>query len=149
MTEFHCDAGLDLVAALADELAANARRRNITLDWSAAELEFTSQLLELKDRESVLQKLWAASSSDAKVAVKLSNELRQTQKDIQQVLGKIPVDAPAVRSQTSQRASMAANKRWDRVRDQEAAQAAQAEETAESAAGSPRQWTLRPVPEVS
>lgn len=130
-----------LLDALDAEMAENGRRRGITLSWSAADVELRDQLADLKDKEVRLQEMWHAAT-DPKIAVKLSNELRQCKTAIQRILGTLKLDVPRPKSHTSVRASNAANRRWDIERERNAAIG----ET-RNAQPAPTTFTLQPVEE--
>lgn len=107
---------------LNDELAANGKARGVTLSWSAREEQLLEQLAETLTRRGQIAKLYEAAladGSDPKLIISLSQEERQLRRAAVLLLDALETDVPAPESVTTTKAKMAANKRWEIVREKE------------------------------
>ena len=118
----HCAEALALLAALNAEAAENAEARGEPAladgedDWSAAERTILEMIADSVDRKVELAGLYGAAE-DVGLKVKLSGELRLLEANVARLLKQINTDLPPEPSLTSQKASDAAKRRWDRDRN--------------------------------
>lgn len=116
----HCAAAQRILAALDNELQENAKRRGKSLSWSAGDIELRNMLADSVDRRERIQGVYD-STTDAKVLVKLSCELRQLETKIARLLATIKTDVPQPETLTTVKARNAINTRWQRERERNAA----------------------------
>jgi GAF domain-containing protein len=111
------------LAALDAELAANGQARGVELYWSPRELDLLESLGASIDRRVELAALYAKAlkaGDDDRLVIQLSAEMRQLDKQVSATYKDIETDAPQQQeSLTTQKNRMAANTRWQRVREQE------------------------------
>jgi hypothetical protein len=119
MGQRHCVEAKRVVTNLEAELAAAGQARGETLVWSAADRELIDMLVRDIDRRGGLRRRYAATR-DAKMAVKLSNELRQIDTAIMRLLNAIRTDVPQPESLVTLKNRRAANVRWQRERERNA-----------------------------
>ncbi len=109
------------------ELAANGKARGVTLSWSPRELELLDQLADTITRRCQIAKLYDKALTDAdepKLVIALSQEERQLRRAAVVLMNDLETDVPEPESTTTAKARMAANQRWQRVREQEEGRAA-------------------------
>lgn len=90
-----------------------AKRGHSEIRWDHVETQQREQLADLVDRGQEMKVLFDAAEDPA-LKVKISNELRQIDKAIGNLVAAIKVDAEPAPSVTSIKARKAANARWDR-----------------------------------
>ena len=105
-----------VLADLDAELAAAGKARGEKLSWTAAERELREMLADTIDRRTRVSGIYD-KASDAKVLVKLSNELRQLNTAVMRLLAAIRTDVPAPESLTSIKARRAVAVRWQNERE--------------------------------
>lgn len=110
----HCQAAMEVLAALDAEMAEASDECEEPLEWTAAEAAVRELIACEFDRKTDLEKMYR-EADDAKTRVKLSAELRlleaSTARLLKQVKTKLPEQAVSRRTQKAQRA---ARTRWDR-----------------------------------
>lgn len=104
----------ELDAELADNSAEQGRLEPLV--WSAAEQAVREAIACTVDRKV---DLWARyhASDDDKMRVKLSGELRLLETSLARLLKSVSTDPPATPSLRSEKASRAANMRWQDAAD--------------------------------
>ena len=109
----HCAEAVALLDELDAELADNSAERGELepLVWSAAEQAVREAIACTVDRKV---DLWARyhTSDDDRMRVKLSGELRLLETSLARLLKPVSTDLPAAPSLRSEKASRAANRRW-------------------------------------
>ncbi len=95
------------------ELESAAQRSGQNLVWSAQERAVLDLISDEIDRKVALFSAWE-ESTDAKVRVRLSGEMRLLEQSVSRLLKQIKTDLPARPSNKTMRAQRAANTRWDR-----------------------------------
>ncbi|UGT94861.1 hypothetical protein KN246_15840 [Mycobacterium intracellulare] len=110
----HCQEAQQLLDALNAKLARASERQGVPLTWTAAEQHTLEILADTIDRRTALTSAFdACEASEAKTQVKLSTEIRQLDRLVVQLLGKIDVAAPKrPDSLRTVKARQAANARW-------------------------------------
>jgi hypothetical protein len=107
-----------LLDELDAELADSSAERGLLepLVWSAAEQAVREAIACTVDRKVDLWNRYRASDDD-KIRVKLSGELRLLETSLARLLKSVSTDLPAAPSLRSEKASRAANKRWQGAAD--------------------------------
>jgi hypothetical protein len=95
------------------ELEASGKRVGRTLGWSAAELAVLALIPDEIDRKVDLFEAYQ-DTTEAKVRVKLSTEMRLLEQSIARLLKQINTQPPSPDSRRTRRARDAANVRWNR-----------------------------------
>lgn len=113
----YSSAAVRVLAALDAELASSGEALGERLFRSAAELEMREMLACAIDRRADVAALYD-EATNAKVKVKLSNEIRQCNTEVRRLLKEISTDVQQPQSLTTIKAQRAVNIRWDRVRAQ-------------------------------
>ena len=98
------------------ELAGSSERSGQTLSWTAAERAILDAVAANIDRRVDLARDYE-SSTEPKVRVKLSAELRLLENAVARLLREVNTDVPAPESQTTIKARRAVRARWDRERN--------------------------------
>jgi hypothetical protein len=114
----HTAEAIALLEELDAELADNTAEQGLVepLGWSAAEQAIRESIACTVDRKV---DLWARyhASDDDKMRVKLSGELRLLETSLARLLKSVSTDLPAAPSLRSEKASRAANRRWQNAAD--------------------------------
>jgi len=100
---------------LEKELESASRRARKKLEFSAAERAVLDLISANFERISDLRAAYA-ETSEVKVRVKLSTELRLLEQAVARLLKQVKTDLSAPDSPSTQRARRAADARWDRDR---------------------------------
>ncbi|WP_235674636.1 hypothetical protein [Mycolicibacterium pulveris] len=107
----HCAEARKVLRELDAELAASSERTGTTLVWTAADRAVLDAIAANIDRRVDLTADYQAST-EPKVRVKLSAELRLLEGALARLLKEVHTDIPAPESQTTIKARRAANARW-------------------------------------
>lgn len=119
MTTKHTPAAVKLLADLDAELAASGAASGQRLSWTVRDEELRSILASTVDRRAHVAAVYQ-KATDPKRIVQLSNEIRQLDKAVGNLLKEIRTDVDAPESITTQKNRRAANIRWQREREREA-----------------------------
>lgn len=114
----HTVEAIELLDELDAELANNTAEQGLLepLVWSAAEQAIRESIACTVDRKLDLWARYHASDDDG-MRVKLSGELRLLEASLARLLKSVSTDLPAAPSVRSEKASRAANKRWQDAAD--------------------------------
>ncbi|QFS91527.1 hypothetical protein FIV07_12230 [Mycobacterium sp. THAF192] len=102
-----------MLAGLDAELAENGKALGRQLAWSTADETNRELIADAIDRRADMKRRYQESTED-KVALKLSAEMRLLERLVSDLLKQVRTDMPAPVSNKSRKAAHAANVRWGR-----------------------------------